>query len=164
MLVATTLQIINLPITPYSDDVAAYVNSLEPEEIYHLFNERNTADVLTAALYAIYQLEFSVRNTLISGNKISESWILDKTQRECPKGSLGPRLTSLTNNTTVVDVKILLSLSDVYFRDNLLFKSNLNDLKQYPNVFIATVDGTYAGHVYAWTVDMEVARDRKSVV
>jgi len=139
-------QIINLPITPYSDDVATYVNNLEPEEIYRMFNERNTADVLTAALYAIYQLESNAHNTLIKGEKISESWILDEAQRQCP------------NNNVATDFKILMSLSDVYFRDNLLFKANLNDLGQYPNVFIVTVDGMYAGHTYAWTVDMEVAR------
>ena len=65
-------QIINLPITPYSDDVATYVNNLEPEEIYRMFNERNTADVLTAALYAIYQLESNAHNTLIKGEKIEK--------------------------------------------------------------------------------------------
>lgn len=57
-----------------------------------------------------------------------------------------------------MDSQILSSLGNVYFRDSLLFKENLNNLGQYPNVFIVTVDDIYAGHIYAWTVDMEVAQ------
>ena len=44
-------------ITPYSDDVASYINSLTLEQIYAIFGlKRITADVLTAALLAVYKL------------------------------------------------------------------------------------------------------------
>ena len=149
----STLKIINLPITPYNDDVAGYINSIEPGDIYRLFNERNTADVLTAALYAVSQLESDARDMLVPAdngdiartnpNSLPQSrdWVLDDAMRQCRNG--------------VIDPEILKSLGLVYDRDNLLFKSNLNDMKQYPNVFVATVGGVYAGHAYAWTVETE---------
>ena len=151
----SNLQIINLPITPYNDDVASYINTFTLGELYRLFNERNTADVLTAALYGIYQSELNLYNGLTDEAKVADSWIIDEAKLQCDmlhSSGISPK------KLISINPRILMSLGDVFFRDNLLFRANLNDLGQYPNVFIVTVGGLYAGHVYAWTVDMGVSR------
>lgn len=53
--------IVTFQITPYSDTIASYINSLSPTEIYSIFNTPNvTPDILTAALIAIYKLRNSL--------------------------------------------------------------------------------------------------------
>lgn len=54
-------RVIQVPITPYSDDVASYINSLGEDEILSLFTKEVGADVLTAALYALHRLRSNVR-------------------------------------------------------------------------------------------------------
>lgn len=141
---SSNLKIINFPITPFTDDIASYINSLSLEQLYHLFDERNSSDILTAALYTICQSESNLLKDLYSNNS-PQSWILDKALSLCP-------------DITQLNYQLLHSLNDVYYKDNLLFKSNLNNLSQYPDVFIMTIDNMYSGHIYAWTVDMDVAR------
>lgn len=48
--------VVTFQITPYSDDTAAYINSLSSQQIYSLFSATNTAETLTAALLAITKL------------------------------------------------------------------------------------------------------------
>lgn len=124
--------VVTFQITPYSDAIATYINSLPEEQIYTLFRENVGADVLTAALYGIYKLESSARSTILTMDNISGSY---------------------PNSYQNIDRKILNSLSEVYLRDELLFSQNLNELTLYPNAFVLVINGIYSGHIYAWTVE-----------
>lgn len=130
--------IVNFQITPYSDDAADYVNSLDQEEIYRIFSQDVTSDILTAGLYAIYKLESRARDILLNNGNINDSWALQEGMRLCQGAT--------------VESNILKSLGDVFLRDDLLFSENLNDIALYPNVFVLVVNGVYAGHIYAWTI------------
>lgn len=136
-------QIVNFQITPYADTVANYVNSLTEIEIYKLFTPNHTSDVLTAALYAIYELESQAYSILVQHEDINASWVLREALRLCPE---------MSENRSVNQ------LADVLTRDQLLFQNNINELALYPNVFVLTVNGMYAGHIYAWNVDMGTYR------
>jgi len=136
----TAIKIINFQIKPYSDTIAEYINSLNEEEIYNIFNKDMSADIFTAALYAIYKLESNARNIILQEENINKSSILREANRVCPD--------SYKN----LDIRILNSLADVYLRDNLLFSDNINELGVYPNVLVLVINGLYAGHVYAWNI------------
>lgn len=139
----TTVRVVNFRITPYSDEIASYINTLSEEQIYAIFTTATQPDVLTAALLAIYKLEATLHAS-IAGNdsgQPSNSWILNRIRNQCPQ------------QTLQLSPAILDSLSNVYLRDQLLFQDNINELIIYPNVFVMIVDQMYAGHVYAWTVD-----------
>lgn len=127
-------KIIDLAITPYNEDISNYINGLDPSQIYRLFNERTSAEVQTAALYFVSRLESSMSKTLISG----EIW------NQCPNGIIN------------IDPDILKRLGDVYMRDDMLFTANRSDIKQYPHALVLTIDDVYAGHIYVWTVNMEI--------
>lgn len=144
----TTVRVVNFRVTPYSDEIAGYINSLSQDQIYYLFNNEKGPDVLTAALFAIYKLESNLHTLLTQGypsnESISTSWILDRIQTQC----------SIQNPKSLhLSPLILDSLSNIYLRDQLLFQDNINEMIIYPNVFVMIVDQMYAGHVYAWTVD-----------
>jgi len=112
------MKIVNFQITPYNDDIAAYVNNLNSDQIYKFFDRdisTFTSDLLTAVLLAIYKLKSSVPYNNIS----------------------------------------CIGIQDTYPPDDVLFSQNINELEQYPNVFVLVENGIYEGHVYAWTVDME---------
>lgn len=154
----SVVRVVNFRITPYSDVVAAALNSMTEEEIYHLFDHQTQPDVLTAALLAIYKLESQLHTTLKEGGKVSgngsgggggwslnsssnDGWVLSQIRNQC------------TAQTLEVAGPILESLSTVYLRDQLLFGENINELVLYPNVFVMIIDRMYAGHVYAWTAN-----------
>lgn len=156
-------QIINFQISPYSDEIASYINALSEDQIYHLFSDEQAlqrADLLTAGLLAIYKLESEAKAEIqrtwttidTSTNRIwvisgtPQSWILREAIKQCP------------NSKVSINVKTLGSLGDIYLRDRFLFDANINELSQYPHVFVLVVNGIYSGHVYAWTIEVENSR------
>lgn len=135
-------QIVTFQITPYSDETASYVNSLSEEEIYRLFSIRGiNNEILTAALYAVYKYEFYTKGLVRDKKDITLSYTLKEAELRCPGAS------------EILNLKILLSLADVFIQDDALFSQNLNALAIYPNAFVLVVDGTYSGHIYAWTIN-----------
>lgn len=61
--------VVTFQITPYSDEVAAYMNSLTPIQIYSLFGAETTPEVLTAALLAVSRLRPNLNdNTFFAEN------------------------------------------------------------------------------------------------
>ena len=132
-------QLRRFQITPYSDEVATYVNSLSGEEIYGLFATTNRADILTAALRAVYEHESNALKVLLSGRGFDTMWILSYIENICP---------GATNN---INDKAIKSLGDVFLRDSLLYGSNLNSLRVYPHAFVLINNGMYSGHIYTWT-------------
>lgn len=140
--VAQVPEIVTFQITPYSDEIASYINSLSEEQIYQIFNNQGiTSEILTAALYGIYKLESAAKNLIRNKNDVSGSYTIQQAELRCP------------NASKLLNPKILGSLADVYIRDELLFSSNLNELTVYPNAFVLVVNGVYAGHIYAWTIN-----------
>jgi hypothetical protein len=148
----TTVRVVNFRITPYADDIAAYINSLTEQNIYSIFDTEKRPDVLTAALFAIYKLESNLHNILTKGypsiENISSSWLLTQIQNQCSIS-----LQNRSQQNLPLSLSILESLSYVYLRDQLLFQDNINEMIIYPNVFVMIIDHMYAGHVYAWTVE-----------
>jgi hypothetical protein len=65
--------IINFQITPYSDDVANKVNSLNRDQVYSIFSNSNSPDILTAGLSAICKLERINLSTALLDPKIITS-------------------------------------------------------------------------------------------
>lgn len=133
--------LLRFQITPYSDEVASYINSLNDKEIYSLFSTTTRGDILTAALRAIYDHESNALKVLLTGGDINTMWVLSYVESLCPGAS---------NNMNAGAIK---SLGDVFLRDSLLFGSNLNSLRIYPHVFVLINNGLYAGHIYAWTTN-----------
>ncbi|CAH6418436.1 Hypothetical protein HVR_LOCUS151 [uncultured virus] len=157
------VQVVNFQITPYSDEIATAINILPEGDIYKIFNSGNTSDMLTAALYGIHKLEFQACNLvlldssrdlrsqasgiLLDKKNINDSWVLKESIRICPKITK-----NMPQNQLSMNPKIVRSLVDVLVRDQLIFQKNINELAQYPNVFVLVVNGLYSGHIYAWNV------------
>ena len=134
-------QIVNFQITPYSDNVASYINSLSEDQIYRLFNsDQVTSEILTAALFAIYKFESNARISILK-KSTNFSQKVGEAELRCPGSTKNLKYTTLV------------SLANVQLMDNILFSDNFNNLRIYPNVFILIIDGIYAGHIYAWTVN-----------
>ena len=127
-------QIVIFQITPYSDEVAAYVNSLSFDQIYSLFGTKASDDILTAALYAVFTLE----------SRQFEQSIIPVINQQ--------RSNILSDRDPIPIYNILDSYSQLYLRDKLLFGENINELDLYPYVFVYVRNGVYAGHVYVWTI------------
>ncbi len=137
------LEVVNFKITPYDDDVVDYIDSLSAEDIYYIFLNDESHDVLTAALFNIYRMESDARNILLKKKNINTSYPLIMAQRDCP------------DSYKSLNIGILNALGDVYMRDQILFSENLYDINLHPNVFVLVIDGVYSGHVYAWkTMDV----------
>lgn len=100
-------KIINFKITPYSDNVARYINSISPEKIYKLFNNNTTSDVLTAALYAIYKLELNAFDKNIQ--------LLNKSQYVADAISLDKNLLDKNiNELNIYPNVFVLTIDDIY--------------------------------------------------
>lgn len=146
-------QIVTFRIIPYSDNVANYINSLSKEDIYKIFRENIGADVLTAALYAIFQLESMTYNSLKNKDQTGNSFNKNISSQdnlqfieEIPK-DLHRFCSDKSMNYTMSE-----QLANVYLRDKLLFDENINELGIYPNVFVLIINGVYSGHAYSWTI------------
>jgi len=133
------VDILNFQITPYSDEVAAYINSLTAEQTYRIFATEVSADILTAALHAVTNLESEARKIMRHGYDYASSWIINYSMSICPR--------------LIYDPTILDALKDIHTRDDYLFSRNIDDLDVYPNVFLLIIDGIYSGHIYAWTIN-----------
>lgn len=135
------VKIITFEITPYSDDVSNYINSLSHEELYKVFNSKiMTPDVLTCALKSIYEIESKIRRSLLNNEDVTNMYPIRTAQLVCK------------DSYTTLNKKVLNSLGDVYLRDELLFNSNLNTLSSNINAFVMLVNDIYSAHIYSWIV------------
>lgn len=140
----TATQVINFAIAPYSDAVATKINSLSEPELYGLFSQPLSGEILTAALFSISRREGNLRQQLENGNYDSiRSWVVKDATQQCMENQI-PFERQLSP-------EILRGLKLAHLRDTLLFGNSLNQLTFFPNVFLMVIDGIYAGHVYAWT-------------
>jgi hypothetical protein len=100
------------------------INELSQVELYRIFNRYNDSKLLTSALLKLYEIESQTFNSLISGNY--PSW-----SSQCKN------MTDIYNALDI-DYQLL----------------NSNRMTIYPYVFVATINGIYSGHLYAWTIDL----------
>jgi hypothetical protein len=68
----SSLQVWIFQITPFTEKVTEYVNSLSIDELYRIFNENTTYDVCTAALMTISQLSPNIIDNLLFKGNINE--------------------------------------------------------------------------------------------
>ena len=105
--------------------------------------------MLTALLQRITLMEAEGESALsyigIDPNSINNSWITRYAYELCP---------DIINYRS--DIEIHQPLRDVYVRDGYLFDNlsmgNIGSSSHH--VFLITVDGIYAGHIYAWSVQL----------